>query len=289
MRKTIPLLAAALLGSSGTALAQLPLNTGYNHGSFAPYAVPATPPSTIADNYWIKIASYEPPSGSTTVSPAFVLNHNWAPWAPPMTTTLTSPPAASAWIGPRPVATSSPGTSSSNPAYSLFRKCFCLMRGFTNPRLSFQIRADDNVQVWLNSVTQTLVGPILGNQNASVGPARSGSTQDPKMFREGRNCLYVLLEDNFPPPGHMGFNLAGAVSANGLMPVAGAGVDVSFAPCQCPSGGPAVGTATAVTDIRNAERRSRIANAEDDSDVVQAILRIAEARRLQRTKERPRQ
>lgn len=112
-----------------------------------------------------------------TVSPAWVLNRSLGgpptPWAPPLSVTAGSPPTTfpSQWIGPRPVVASSPGSSATFPAYSLFRKCFCLMPGFSNPRVSFSIRGDDTVQVWLNNVTNTLVGPATGNWN---GPALQG-------------------------------------------------------------------------------------------------------------------
>lgn len=279
MRKLHRLLALTLLSASAAAVGQttLPLNTGYNHTAFQPYAIPAGVTSNIKDNFWIKIASYEPPAPGTTVAPAWVLNPvvSGAPWSPPLTTNLTNPPAASRWIGPRPVTASSPGTSVSNPAYSLFRKCFCLMRGFNKPRLNFQIRGDDNIQVWLNTVTQTLVGPVPGNFNSQPRPGAA----TPAMFRTGRNCIYVLLEDNFAN-GHMGFNLAGAVSANGLMPVAGAGIDVSFAPCSCTSPGPGHMPTGAAMKAASAGTE-----ADDDSAVVQAILKIAEARRLKNARQ----
>jgi hypothetical protein len=278
MRTLHCLLALALAGASSSALSQttMPLNTGYNHTAFQPYPIPSGTTSNIPDNFWIKIASYEPPASSTTVAPGFVLNPvaSGAPWAPALTTNLTIPPAASRWIGPRPVTASSPGSSVNNPAYSIFRKCFCLMPGFTNPQLSFQIRGDDNIQVWLNTVTQTLVGPVAGNFQSQP---RSGAAT-PGMFRTGRNCIYVLLEDNFAN-GHMGFDLAGAVSANGLMPVAGAGVDVSFAPCACNSG-PA-GAATASAGAATARARAQ-ANDDDDRATIQAIVLLAEQRRKAR-------
>jgi hypothetical protein len=264
-------LAAASISMSSPALGQsLPLNTGYNYNSFSVYPQPAGGTSTVSDNYWIKIASYEPPTPSVPVAPAWVLPAAPPPpWAAPLTVVIGGSTIGSRWIGPRPVAASSPGTSVQNPAYSVFRKCFCLMQGYQNPQLSFQVRADDKVQVWLNSVTNTLVPAQIGNWGSN---AINSLPTNPAQFQTGRNCVYVLVEDNLG--GHMGFDLAGSVSALGLMPVAGAGTNVSFAPCQC--GGPA-GTASAAPAAN-----ARASRSDDDSAVVQAIIKIAEARRTRR-------
>ena len=224
-----------------------------------------------ADNYWIKVASYEPPAGNAPVAPAQVLNITGTGWLGALTYPAGNP---SRWVGPRNTASSSPGATPENPAYSLFRKCFCLMPGFQNPRIDFQIRGDNNISAWVNFTTNNLVPAQSGRWNLSP---ISASTTNASWFRVGRNCIYVLVEDW---GGAMGFNLAGTVNAVGLMPVAGAGSDVSFAPCQCRSG-PAVGTATAVTGIGAEEARTR-AGTDDDSAVVQAILKIAEERRTQR-------
>lgn len=246
--------------SPAVASTTLPLNTGYNYGTFSVYAGPSGSVSNVQDNYWIKIASYEPPLTSTTVAPAWVLNIPPAPWAPALPN--------SRWIGPRNVVSSAPGVSGINPGYSIFRKCFCLMAGYKNPDLRFQMRGDDNIQVWLNSTTNTLVGPVIGNWGG--GPVRSGATQDPAKFRTGRNCIYVLVEDF---GGHVGFNLAGAMSAVGLMPTAGAGTGVSFEPCACKQAAGPVGSAARMTP-----------GVQDDSDeaVVRELVKFAEARRRAR-------
>jgi hypothetical protein len=263
--------ASVAISISSAAMGQsLPLNTGYNYSNFSLAPQPPGGTSTVQDNYWIKIASYEPPATTMTVAPAWVLPAAPPPpWAAPLAVTVGSSPIGSRWIGPRPVAASPPGSNQQNPAYSIFRKCFCLMPGYQGAQLSFQVRADDSVQVWLNSVTNTLVGPVSGSFN---GIPRNGGTSNPAHFQTWRNCLYVLVEDNLG--GQMGFDLAGVVSAIGLMPVAGAGTNASFAPCQC-GGGPVPAGATAA-----ASRRA--SDPDDDSAVVQAIVRIAEARRTSR-------
>jgi hypothetical protein len=260
MRRLLFAAAAAAISMSGTAIADttLDLSTGYNYQTFSLYPLPTPSAPNVPDNYWIKIASYEPPATTTSVIPAFVLPSSPTSWPPPSGSMTNS-----RWLGPRPTAPSSSGTSVANPAYSIFRKCFCLMSGYQKPRISLDVRADDNVQVWLNTMTATLVGPAVGNW--SSGAPLHGATEDPAKFKMGRNCVYVLVEDY--RNGYFGFDLAGSVSALGLMPVAGAGVEVNFAPCQCsePHGGP--GGAKAMST-------------DDDSAIVQAIVKIAEARRL---------
>jgi hypothetical protein len=247
------LLALALLGaSSGTAVGQtkLPLDTGYDHAGLAHYPAPAmfSGPSTTADDYWIKVASYEPPAPSAAVAPAWVLDISTAGW-PSMV-------GNSRWIGPSPTHASATGTKPSDPAYSLFRKCFCLPNGFRDPKLNFQLHADDRVRVWLNDVTSTLAGPADGLTAAGL----SGATANAGDFREGLNCLYVLVEDYYGM--NMGFNLRGTVEAWGLIPVAGRGVGVSFEPHTCGASSPAADASdraalAAVRDIamrRGAER-----------------------------------
>jgi hypothetical protein len=271
MSRKIFLAAACIFFTApATANTILALNTGYNNGAFAAYTIPASQPSNISDQYWIKIASYEPYVASISVSPAWVFNHAWGPWAVPLTASATTPATQSRWIGPRPVVASSPGASVSNPAYSIFRKCFCLMPGYQNPLLSFQIRGDDNIHVWLNTVTQTLVAPVIGNWGG--GAPRSSAPTNLAMFRTGRNCIYVLLEDNYAG-GQMGFDLAGTVSAVGLMPIAAQGVEASFHPCRCPSG-----EAGALSPDGSTQELGGGPVA--DAAALREVIRFAEARRL---------
>ncbi len=245
---------AALASGAAPALASttMPLNTGYDHGVFAGYpAPPLTGASPIVDQYWIKIASYEPPAASTSVAPANVIQKP-AGWATPL--------PDSHWIGPKATHNSATGSTLSNPAYSVFRKCFCLMKGFKQAQLNFRMRADDNVQVWFNSVTNTLLPPQNGHWGATTS-LLSGQTLN--GFRTGKNCIYVLVEDT---GGSMGFTLAGTVSAVGLMPQPAKGVEQSFAPCNCEGGPVASGAAKKMMD--------------EEAVTVAEIVKIAEQRRL---------
>ncbi|HEX8626006.1 MAG TPA: hypothetical protein VF782_13150 [Allosphingosinicella sp.] len=240
MRKSTCLVALILLGASGDAFGQtmVPLNTGYNHSNFTVYPAPGS--ATVLDNYWVKVAANYPPINV----PAFVINTHPA-WQAP----LSGGGFPSQWIGSTTPDGKSPPIA--QRPYAIYRKCFCLMPGYQKAELSFQMRGDDFIQVWLNTVTSTIVTA----QNGSFsGPPISGTAQ-PSQFRRGVNCLYVLVED----PGGIvsGFNLAGTVSAFGLMPMAAAGRGISFAPCQC-----------------EGDRRTAL----EDRATIQAIVKIAEDR-----------
>ena len=213
MRKLHGLLALALLGASSAALGQpLPLNTGFNHSTFTAYTAPGTP-----DNYWIKVAAI----GTSAPASASVIPHPY--WAQPMTLPASSGGFASTWIGPTPTGASPSGQVTA----AIFRKCFCLMPGYKQAQLDFKMRGDDGVAVWLNSTSHLIVPYQGGSFN---GPAING-TATPSQFQRGRNCVYVLVVDT----GSVvtGFNLAGTVSAYGLMPMAAAGTGASFKPCTC--------------------------------------------------------
>lgn len=220
MRRSYRLLALALLASSGSAIAGTErLDTGYDHGAGGYY-------STGSDNYWIKIASYEPPAASAPVAPANII-HGASPVAGPTTAPDFSATGVK-FLAPNPSGASSPGTSGSNKGYSLYRKCFCLL-STQDASLSFRLRGDDRVMAWLNTITNILAGP------ASVWSASDSSLQSKPtnvdMFQEGRNCVYVLVEDYW---GTTGFSLHGQVTAPGLMPMMAQGPDASFGPCRCP-------------------------------------------------------
>ena len=226
MRKELSTFAASFILVPGTAFGgTLVLNTGYNYT--------ATTPGTMLnygapDPTWIKIASYEPPAGVVPVAPARVV---WpGTWA-------VLPNAQ--WLAPRNSSASTIGvnaTSPSCPAYSIFRKCFCLLDR-ANAQMTIDVRADDNVQVWLNTMLYTVIGPVAGNLNISQPPHHYSSSNVPahsEYFRVGRNCIYVLLEDNVAW-GALGFTLAGTVSAPGLMPNPATGNNGNFGRCGCPT------------------------------------------------------
>ena len=258
--KKINLIAAlaAFLLLSNFAIAQttVPLNTGYKHSIFSPYP-PVSGTSTTPDQYWMNIASY-PTTTPTPVTPAWVIQKHPV-WAVPFPGTN--------WISARNTFVSAPGVNPANPAYTIFRKCFCLLPGYKDAKLNIQVRADDTIQVWLNNQVNQVIAPSWGNLN---GPPLLGSTN--KGFRVGKNCLYVLLEDVYGVA--MGFDLQGDVSANGLLPMPAAGTGQSFEPCACRGEGP-TGAAGAVSAMRV-----------DDSDrqVISEIVKIAEARRAAKQK-----
>lgn len=253
MKKTNLILAfAALLLISNLAIGSttVPLNTGYKHSVFAPY-LPVFGPSTTPDQYWINIASF--PTTSPAVGPAWVIQPH-SVWAAALPGTN--------WISARNTFNSASGVNPENPGYTIFRKCFCLLPGYKDANLSFQVRADDTIQVWLNTQVNQVLAPSWGHLNSTPLSASTSSG-----FRVGKNCVYVLLEDYYS--GAMGFDLMGNVSADGLLPMPAAGTGQSFEPCACRQGpaGPQI------PDRRNAM------SVDDDNQVTQGILKIAEARR----------
>ena len=246
IRRAIALTLASI-SAAASANTTLPLNSGYNHAVFSPYAVPNLP-ATASDNYWTEVSGPAAPLPQA----AFVVKPHPA-WAGAM--------ADSTWISPTATNASVPGTSGTNPAFFVFRKCFCLMPNYKNPKLSYSIRGDENTMVYLNPAMQmnVLSGPSPANFTAA-SPIVTGATSNPALFRQGLNCIYVLLMDT---GGSVGFNLSGSVTATGLMPVAGTGTgpNPSFAPCQCTSG-----------------TKGAKAEVADDRAVVQAIVREARQR-----------
>lgn len=247
---------AMLTGWANPASGQpsIPLNTGYDHATNSVYAVGTN------DNYWINLAT------STPTTPPTDVTWNIAPGSP--------------WLAPMPGGGGIPGTnwiSAWNSAashldpvtrvgYTIFRKCFCLMP-FSQARIAFDVRGDDNITIWLNTTLNNLLPATSGRWNLQ---AIQVATADQSKFRVGVNCLYVLLEDT---GGHMGLNLRGTVRAYGLMPMPAAGTATSFAPCGCDTTGylPA-GPAPASKSL------AARAPEPDDQQVLQAIVKIAEAR-----------
>lgn len=225
----------------------MPLDTGYDHSVSAPYAAVTTSASTTKDKYWINIASYPPLS---TPAPAFVLQSHSA-WQPSL--------PSSNWISARNTTASNASTNTTDPAYTILRKCFCMASGASNPTISFRARADDTLQVWLNSQVNVLLTPQFGSFN---GAPLASLPSNPVWFRAGVNCLYALVEDTYG--GAMGFDLDGAVQVTGPAPQPITALD----PASGCSGGPT----TVFGDERN---------------IVDALVKIAEERRRMRA-QRPR-
>lgn len=244
---------AAVLLLNTFAFGQVVLNTGYNHSAFSAYLPPA-PVSTTQDQYWINIASYP----TLPTAPAWVIQKagGWA-FAFPNTN----------WIGPRTTFASATGTNTENPSYTIFRKCFCLLPGYNSVKLSLsQIRADDTIQIWLNSQVNQVLAPSWGNLNGV--PLSAGTSNG---FHVGKNCVYVLVEDYYG--GAMGFDLVGSVQGNGVLPLPAAGVGQSFEPCACRSQG----------SVGPDPRRTAELN-DNDEQVIRELVKTAESRRAEKQK-----
>lgn len=258
--KKINLMAAvfALLIFSNLAVGQtVQLSTGFDNALTVQATYPNQPVlSNQPDNYWMNIASF--PTTTPAVGPAWVLHSPQALWWPILLPN-------SRWISAWRTAASAPGVSVSTPGYTIFRKCFCLLPGYKNPSLSFRVRADDNISVYLNTILNPVLAPSNGQWNGTT-PLSGSTTQG---FRVGRNCLYVYLEDVGTVAG---FDLSGSVSAIGLLPTPAIGMNQSYTPCSCP-GGPVqpAGTASATREA-----------GDDEQQIVREILKIAESRRSKR-------
>jgi len=180
------------------------------------------------------------------VAPAWVLKYPGLPWAPAI--------ASTNWIGPRNTVSSAPITAG-QPNYAIFRKCFCLLPNYKNPSLTFQVLTDDASQAWFNSQLNVALPPSPANYG---GPPRQSLASSASWFHQGTNCIYLLLED---VGGWTGFDLAGTIQADGLDPLPATGANITFR-CPCNAGVP--------TKF-------------NDEQVVTALRKIAEERRLKRT------
>jgi hypothetical protein len=259
-RMNLPAAVLALLVFHILTFAQtVPLNTGYNH--LVPVLSPLPPVgvSSIPDNYWINIASSFPPATPTTT---FVLNPGSTPWLPL--------PNAN-WISARNTVGSASGTSNINPSYTIFKKCYCLLPGYQNVAVRFLARADNNITVWFNDTLHPLL-PASSGHWSSGAPLMSLPT-NPSYFHTGRNCIYVLLEDD---GGLMGFTMDGNITATwGLLPRPAMGTGQTFEPCTCNTGPTGVASG-------NPRALARKEDGGDEQAVVNAIVTIAEARRRER-------
>jgi hypothetical protein len=247
----------SLMATTASAITIVPLNTGYNHSIFAPYATVTTTTSTTNDIYWVNIASYQPTN--PPAGPTWVLKFPGPPWISPLP--LTN------WISARAVVNSPSGTSTTNPGYTIFRECFCLLPHFTQPSFNFTVRADDTIQGWFNTQLNVTLPASPGHYNTT---ALTSLPSNPAWFHVGVNCFYFLVED---AGGYMGFDLSGAIQANGLMPMPAVGVNQQF---QCPC--------SLHTTTETAQTARSSSQAFDDSQVVEALKRLAEQRRLERQK-----
>lgn len=95
-----------------------------------------------------------------------------------------------------------------------YRTCFCLNEGFFGPKLSLDLRSDNvlkEVSVNGNVIFKSPAIPIAGS---FVGPILHVETANPGIFRPGRNCVEIKVEDFGVLTG---LNVGGTVTAeNGL-------------------------------------------------------------------------
>lgn len=239
--------------NSAFATQTVPLNTGYNHALTvdAPYA-----PLPNQDNYWIRIGSGFP-ALSPSVAPAFAISPAFG-WLPPFPN--------STWINATNSSISIPGVNPNNPGYQVYRKCFCLRPGFNQARMQFRVRADDSVTIFFNNYGNQVLQGNLSNW----GGGNPYSVNVDSGFKVGRNCLFVLVGDNLG--GNAGFNLAGNVQANGLLPTPSFGIQGqnnqgTFEPCGCEQG-PA-----------GAQLQKKMVD--DDEQAVREIVKFAEMKRIE--------
>lgn len=204
------------------------LNTGYDYPNNNIYS---TTPS-VNDDYWIRIAV----GGGSPLISSPLPGPSWAVvggWTSAMSYTISSSSFPSTWINAFNNNNLSPtGASWQNPAYAIYRKCFCLPNGSVEPRIIAQVRNDDSIQIWLNLMTNQLLAPNVRPYNGFAPPYTLNS--NPAFFRPGINCLYVQVEDT---GGATGFNLIGEVRTIGPAPLVAQGVNMSFAPCACQTRG----------------------------------------------------
>lgn len=233
----------------------LPLNTGYDYSNYNTYSFGTN------DNYWIRIASYP----TMAVGPSWAVSTAGTSWATPLMGPTGVP---STWINAFGSTNASPGGSSAqNPAYAIYRKCFCLPEKFGEANIRGSVRSDESIQIWLN---------LMGNQVLPVSPINLNNPPyqinftKQSAFRVGRNCIYVLVEDTGV---HTGFNLAANVSAAGGTPMIAKGANMSFEPCAC----------------GNTKQLGAFQKKEDleEREVLKEIVKTAEMRRIERIRQPP--
>jgi hypothetical protein len=191
----------------------LTLNTGYNHANQSTFAVGGGQ----KDDYWQLVSD----PISTTVDPRRA---------------NTIPPYGSAWKPAMPMSTwlsySINGSQGIMVGDYIYRKCFCLKKGFDSKDaikktiMNLSVRADDDVYVHLNKVPTTTdyilkKGPTdINGSFSSVNPAQV-ELDGEKLFgmlKVGTNCLYANVKDTMNVV--TGFNLKGSITAAGIDGVA---------------------------------------------------------------------
>lgn len=111
-----------------------------------------------------------------------------------------------AWVTEPNSAWISANATGPNGVY-VYESCWCMDENATDPRLSIDIRADDQAEVLLNgNVILSLPG---GTFNDPTPTHRD--VVDPALFLPGQNCLQVEVENVFGVV--TGFNLTGEITA----------------------------------------------------------------------------
>lgn len=113
-------------------------------------------------------------SGGATPRPATVINPNSA-WN-------TIP--GTQWI--------SADTTGPNGTYC-YEYCFCLEPGYSNPLVDINLRADDQVDVFLNG---NLIGSLPNGTFNDPSPTNVMTT-DPDFFNDGENCIELRVQNLF--------------------------------------------------------------------------------------------
>ena len=244
----------------------LPLNTGYDYSNNNVY------PNTIPDDYWIRIASYTPVTPN--VGPSWTIA-TFGGWAAAMNGPTGIP---SKWINAfGNTAASATGINTGNPGYAIYRKCFCLQGQYGQSSIQGSARSDDTIEIWLNSHLNTVLATSPGRFQSSLTPHNLNYTNQ-SGFKSGRNCIYVLVEDAGTVTG---LDIAANIVTAGTVPIIPAkGPNMSFEPCSCGGGGPV----TTVETGGVKKSSLRLAAEPDDQTVVNEIIKMAEARRLEKTR-----
>lgn len=258
----LALLVLSAVSMASTASTTLSLDTGFNHATGGYFSVGST------DAFWQVISKY-PLLAPLPVSPANVVPSNG--WLSSSTT------GQSLWVSGYANGTSPATTGPYDPGYTIYRKCFCVMpealvqtaaQG-SGPIMNAKLRADDNVQVWLNNqLAGQLLSPVVqaGRWSWST-PIDVIATAS--RFRPYINCVYVLVEDD--RGGRTGFSMTGSVSSKlGLWDQAGSTDPNSYKPCPCKD--PNTKTAPG----------ARLMS--DEQEDIQGIVKYAEERRITRQK-----
>lgn len=260
--KALATLILAAASSASIASTTVNLDTGFNHATGGYFPVGSTDP------YWQVISKY-PSQAPLPVSPANVVpSSGWL---------LTGLPAGARWISGFIGGTSPSSTGKYDPGYTIYRKCFCVMpealaqtavQG-SGLNLNAVLRADDNVQVWLNNMlTGQLLSPIIQTGQWSWGNGISVRART-AAFRPYVNCVYVLVEDD--QGGRTGFSMTGSVSSTfGLWDQAGNTDPNSYKPCPCKA------------PVHHDAPSAKMMDVEHED--LQEIVKYAEERRLTRQK-----